>query len=82
MSIEDEDLEEDKEQAISQLIDDIDLVIKNYDGQLNSVDLAGVLLSRVTLLMTMHTEIGKGLVRFVWEKLDEIEQANPGGMIE
>jgi len=81
MPIEDDFEDQDKEQAISQLVDDIDEVIKGYEGTLNAVDVAGVLLSRVTLLMTMHPEIGKGLVRFVWEKLDEIEQANPGGMI-
>jgi hypothetical protein len=73
---------EDKEPYIDSLVDEIDLVIKGYEGPLNAVDVAGVLLSRVTLLMTMHPEVGKGLVRYVWEKLDEIEQANPGGMIE
>lgn len=78
----DDDLNElAKEPYINQLVDEIDLVIKGYEGPLNSVDVAGVLLSRVTLLMTMHPEIGKGLVRFVWEKLDEIEQANPGNML-
>jgi hypothetical protein len=25
--------------------------------------------------------VGKHMLKFVWEKLDEIEQANPGGMI-
>jgi hypothetical protein len=70
-----------KDALIDSLIEDIDRVIDTYAGGLNSVDVAGVLLSRVTLLMTMHTEIGKGLVRYVWEKLDEIEQADPGNMI-
>jgi len=74
--------EADKEWYINSLVDEIDIVIKGFEGDLNAIDVAGVLLSRVTLLMTMHPEIGKGLVRFVWEKLDEIEQANPGGMIE
>jgi hypothetical protein len=78
----DDDLNElAKEPYINQLVDDIDQVIKGYEGSLNSVDVSGVLLSRVTLLCTMHPEIGKGLVRFVWEKLDEIEQANPGNML-
>jgi len=74
--------EADKEWYINSLVDEIDIVIKGFEGPLNAVDVAGVLLSRVTLLMTMHPEIGKGLVRYVWEKLDEIEQANPGGMID
>jgi hypothetical protein len=70
-----------KDAVIEQLVDDIDQVIKGYEGSLNAIDVSGVLLSRVTLLCTMQPEIGKGLVRFVWEKLDEIEQANPGNMI-
>jgi len=74
-------IDPDKEPFINQLVDDIDQVIKGYEGTLNAVDVAGVLLSRVTLLCTMHTEVGKGLVRFVWEKLDEIEQADPGSML-
>ena len=43
-------------------------------------NIAGVLLSRVTLLMTMDPATGKGLVKYVWEKLDEIEQADPNNM--
>ena len=74
--------EQEKEAYIEALVDDMDGLIRQYEGMLNAIDVTGVLLSRVTLLMTMHPEIGKGLVRFVWEKLDEIEQANPGGMIE
>jgi len=70
-----------KEPYIDSLIEELDMIIASYEGPLNAVDVAGVLLSRVTLLMTMHTEIGKGLVRYVWEKLDEIEQADPGNMI-
>jgi hypothetical protein len=71
-----------KDPWIDQLIEDIDQLLKTYEPQLNAIDLAGVLLSRVTLLCTMYPQVGKGLVRFVWEKLDEIEQANPGGMID
>lgn len=44
-------------------------------------NIAGVLLSRVTLLMTMDPETGKGLVRYVWEKLDEIQQADPSNFL-
>jgi len=74
--------EQEKEAYIEALVDDMDSLIRQYEGMLNAIDVTGVLLSRVTLLCTMHPEIGKGLVRFVWEKLDEIEQANPGGMID
>ena len=44
-------------------------------------NIAGVLLSRVTLLMTMDPATGKGLCKYVWEKLDEIEQANPSSFL-
>ena len=44
-------------------------------------NIAGVLLSRVTLLMTMDPATGKGLVKYVWEKLDEIEQADPSSFL-
>ena len=44
-------------------------------------NISGVLLSRVTLLMTMDPETGKGLVRYVWEKLDEIQQADPNNFL-
>lgn len=71
-----------KQPYIDTLIEELDSVIHGYGDVLNAIDVAGVFLSRVTLLCTMHPEIGKGLVRFVWEKLDEIEQANPGGMID
>lgn len=71
-----------KQPYIDTLIEELDSVIHGYGDVLNAIDVAGVLLSRVTLLCTMHPEVGKGLVRFVWEKLDEIEQANPGGMID
>jgi hypothetical protein len=74
--------EQEKEVYIDALVEDMDSLIRQYEGMLNAIDVTGVLLSRVTLLCTQHPEIGKGLVRFVWEKLDEIEQANPGGMIE
>jgi hypothetical protein len=71
-----------KQPYIDTLIEELDSVIHGYGDVLNAIDVAGVLLSRVTLLCTMHPEVGKGLVRFVWEKLDEIEQANPGGMVD
>jgi hypothetical protein len=29
----------------------------------------------------MDPAVGKHMLKFVWEKLDEIEQANPGNMI-
>jgi len=37
-----------------------------------------MLLSRVTLLMSTDPIVGKELLKFVWTKLDELEQSNPG----
>lgn len=68
------------DEDIDQMVDDIDQVIFARPGWA-AHNLAGVLLSRVTLLMTMDPAVGKELVKYVWEKLDEIEQADPGNML-
>ena len=66
---------------------ELDSLIVQLDGVLFQYnhcpahEVAGALLSRITLLMTMDPSVGKHMLKFVWEKLDEIEQANPGGMI-
>ena len=65
---------------LEQLVNDLDLVIARYPA-FGAHNIAGVLLSRVTLLMTMDPSVGKHLVKYVWEQLDTIEQANPGSMI-
>ena len=65
---------------LDELIEKLDSVIKEFPDMAAHA-IAGALLSRVILLMTMDPETGKGLVRYVWEKLDEIEQADPGNMI-
>lgn len=62
------------------LIDQLDAVLMQYN-HCPAHEVAGALLSRITLLMTMDPSVGKHMLKFVWEKLDEIEQANPGGMI-
>lgn len=66
---------------IEDFIDDLDKVILKYEGTFASHNVAGMLLSRVTLLMTMDPGVGKQLLKYVWEQLDEIEQSNPGSMI-
>ena len=61
------------------LVDQLDAVLLQYqDCEAHNV--AGVLLSRFTLLMTMDPGVGKELVKYVWEQLDIIEQADPGSM--
>jgi hypothetical protein len=65
---------------MNNLVDDLDRLIINYaDCAVHNV--AGVLLSRFTLLMTMNPSIGKELVKYVWEQLDIIEQADPNNML-
>ena len=71
---------DDEDSQLIDLVNQIDDVIQQFPD-MGSHNIAGVLLSRVTLLMAMEPGIGKGLVQYVWEKLDEIEQANPRGMI-
>jgi hypothetical protein len=44
-------------------------------------NLTGALLSRVVLLQQLDPATGKDLVRYVWERLDDIEQANPGDLL-
>lgn len=68
------------DEQMNKLVDDLDRVIVQYHD-CEAHNIAGVLLSRFTLLMTMDPGVGKELVKYVWEKLDEIEQADPGGMI-
>jgi len=62
------------------MVAQIDAVIAQYP-HCAAHEIAGVLLSRVTLLMTMDPETGKGLMRYVWEQLDEIQQSDPGNML-
>jgi hypothetical protein len=69
------------EDLVEEMVQRIDNVIMDYQDKMEPHNVAGVLLSRVTLLMTMDPATGKGLMQYVWEKLDEIEQANPGNMI-
>jgi hypothetical protein len=57
---------------------EIDTVITKYQEDFSAAGISGILLSRVTLLMSHDTEVGKGLLKYVWEKLDELEQSNPG----
>lgn len=68
------------DEQLEELVDQLDALIMQYPDCAPH-NIAGVLLSRVTLLMTMDPATGKGLVKYVWEKLDEIEQADPNNML-
>jgi hypothetical protein len=68
-----------KEDALlEEFVNDLDLLIIKYQDQFEPHNLAGMLLSRVTLLTTGDPATGKHLLMYVWRKLDELEQSNPG----
>jgi hypothetical protein len=68
------------DEQMDSLVSKLDKVILDYQDCAPH-NVAAVLLSRVTLLMTMDPSTGKGLVKYVWEKLDEIEQADPSNFL-
>jgi hypothetical protein len=69
-----------KDSELDELISQLDSVLMQYQ-HCPAHEVAGALLSRITLLMTMDPSVGKHMLKFVWEKLDEIEQADPNSMI-
>lgn len=73
-------MDKDRAELLIQMVGELDELIASYT-EFESHSIAGVLLSRVVLLMSQDPETGKELVKYIWERLDEIEQANPGGMI-
>lgn len=66
------------DKAIEDFIEDLDIVIMKYQDVFAAHSISGMLLSRVTLLMSTDPNVGKELLKFVWNKLDELEQSNPG----
>jgi hypothetical protein len=69
---------DDEDQDIEDFINDLDLLIVKYQDKFAAHNISGMLLSRVTLLMSTDPSVGKELLKFVWNKLDELEQSNPG----
>jgi len=65
---------------LQELVAKLDEVIEQFPDMAPH-NISAVMLSRITLLMTMDPATGKGLLKYVWEQLDEIEQADPGSMI-
>jgi len=63
---------------IESFINDLDMIIVKYQDRFEAHNLSGMLLSRITLLMSTDPSVGKELLKFVWNKLDELEQSNPG----
>ena len=68
------------DEELVQLVNQLDdLILANVN--VANHNLAGVLLSRVVLLMTQDPKTGKDLVKYVWEKLDEIESGDPNSYL-
>ena len=68
----------DSEHAIEEIVNDFDAVIIKYQNKLEPHNISAIMLSRITLLMTHDPTTAKGLLQFVWDKMDELEQSNPG----
>jgi hypothetical protein len=66
------------DKEIEDFINDLDTLILKYQDQFEAHNISGMLLSRITLLMSTDPSVGKELLKFVWNKLDELEQSNPG----
>lgn len=73
-------MDDSNKDRLVEFVSELDELIKRYDD-FEAHHITGMLLSRVTVLMAMDPATGKGLLRYVWEMLDEIEQANPGSMM-
>ena len=64
--------------ALVDFVNDLDTLIAKYHHVFAPHNMSGILLSRITLLMVDDPVTGKELLKFVWNKLDELEQSNPG----
>jgi hypothetical protein len=69
---------DEQDKHIESFISELDELIVKYQDVFAAHNVSGMLLSRVTLLMSTDPAIGKELLKFVWNKLDELEQSNPG----
>jgi hypothetical protein len=69
---------DDEDKNIEDFISELDVLIFKYEDKFAAHNISGMLLSRITLLMSTDPSVGKELLKFVWNKLDELEQSNPG----
>jgi hypothetical protein len=69
---------ENNDPDIVSFISELDELIMKYGDVLAAHNISAMLLSRITLLMSEDPSVGKELLKFVWNKLDELEQSNPG----
>ena len=70
-----------EEEELHDIVEHLDDLLHEHK-EMGAHNLAGVLLSRVVLLTEHDPSLGKDLVRYVWERLDAIEQDGAGGDID
>jgi len=61
-----------------EFVSELDTLILKWQEKYPPHNMTGILLSRITLLMTQDPTTCKELLKFVWEKMDDLEQSNPG----
>jgi hypothetical protein len=61
-----------------EFVKELDVIIAKWVETFPPHSISGILLSRITLLMSTDPAVGKELLKFVWNKLDELEQSDPG----
>jgi hypothetical protein len=69
---------ENNDKDVESFVGELDILIMKYQDVFAAHNISAMLLSRITLLMSEDPSVGKELLKFVWNKLDELEQSNPG----
>lgn len=65
---------------IDELVARMDVLLLEYE-HLGAHRVSGAILSRVILMLTLEPEVGKGLMKWCWERFDEIEEGDPGSWL-
>jgi hypothetical protein len=68
----------DDDQQLLEFVNELDDLIIKWQDKYPPHNMSGILLSRITLLMTSDPSVGKELLKYVWTQLDELEQSDPG----
>jgi len=67
-----------QDRDLVEFVSELDVLISKWGETFSPHSISGILLSRITLLMSTDPAVGKELLKFVWNKLDELEQSDPG----
>lgn len=68
-----------QDEEIVDIVNAIDAILEEHVASIGPANLCSILLSRIVLLSHHEPSMGKDLIRYVWERLDEIEQNNTPG---